>query len=109
MSLLNETFTLKNQIKIPKIGLGTWQSSPEDAYHATKFALENGYRHVDTAAAYKNEAAVGKALRDSGVPREEIFVTTKIPAELKSFQEAVDSIKRSMAELDTEYIDLVLI
>lgn len=109
MSLLNETFTLKNQIKIPKIGLGTWQSSPEDAYHATKFALENGYRHVDTAATYKNEAAVGKALRDSGVPREEIFVTTKIPAELKSFQEAVDSIKRSMAELDTEYIDLVLI
>ena len=89
--------------------MGTWQSSPEDAYHATKFALENGYRHVDTAAAYKNEAAVGKALRDSGVPREEIFVTTKIPAELKSFQEAVDSIKRSMVELDTEYIDLVLI
>ena len=55
MSLLNETFTLKNQIKIPKIGLGTWQSSPEDAYHATKFALENGYRHVDTAAAYKTK------------------------------------------------------
>ncbi len=56
----------------------------------------------------KNEAAVGKALRDYCVPREEIFVTTKIPAELKSFQEAVNSIKRSMAELNTAYIDLVL-
>jgi diketogulonate reductase-like aldo/keto reductase len=109
MSLLKETFTLENQIKIPKIGLGTWQSSPEDAYHATKFALENGYRHVDTAAAYKNEADVGRAVRDSGVPREEIFVTTKVPAELKTYQEAVDSIKKSISELEIGYIDLILI
>ncbi len=53
--ILQETFTLQNKLAIPKIGLGTWQSSPEDAYNATKFAIPNGYRHVDTAAAYKNE------------------------------------------------------
>jgi len=88
--ILQDTFTLQNQLKIPKIGLGTWQSSPEDAYKAVKIALENGYRHVDTAAAYKNEEAVGKAVRDSGLPREEIFVTTKVPAELKSYQEALE-------------------
>lgn len=107
--ILQDTFTLQNQLNIPKIGLGTWQSSPEDAYKAVKIALENGYRHVDTAAAYKNEEAVGKAVRDSGLTREDIFVTTKVPAELKSYQEAVDSIDASLAKLDLGYIDLILI
>ncbi|MBM9833135.1 aldo/keto reductase, partial [Enterococcus faecalis] len=107
--ILQETFTLQNKLTIPKIGLGTWQSSPEDAYNATKFAIQNGYRHVDTAAAYKNEEAVGKAVRDSGVAREEIFVTTKVPAELKTYQEAVDSIDASLKKLDLGYIDLILI
>ncbi|MGF2088513.1 aldo/keto reductase [Enterococcus casseliflavus] len=107
--ILQETFTLQNKLTIPKIGLGTWQSSPEDAYNATKFAIQNGYRHVDTAAAYKNEEAVGKAVRDSGVAREEIFVTTKVPAQLKTYQEAVDSIDASLKKLDLGYIDLILI
>ena len=76
---LTDTYTLNNGIKIPKVGFGTWQSaSGEEAYNAVKAALEAGYRHIDTAAVYKNEESVGQAIADSGIPREELFVTTKL-------------------------------
>lgn len=76
---LTDTYTLNNGIKIPKVGFGTWQSaSGEEAYNAVKTALEAGYRHIDTAAVYKNEESVGQAIADSGIPREELFVTTKL-------------------------------
>lgn len=109
MTILNETFKLYNGLEIPKLGLGTWQSSPEDAYNATLFALKNGYTHIDTAVVYGNETEVGKAVRDSGLDRGEVFVTTKVPAERKSYQEAKDSIELALKELDLEYIDLMLI
>ncbi|MBO5711497.1 MAG: GNAT family N-acetyltransferase, partial [Acholeplasmatales bacterium] len=75
-----EFYTLSNGVKIPKVALGTWQSkSGEECYNAVKWALEAGYRHIDTANAYGNEDSVGQAIKDSGIPREEIFITTKIP------------------------------
>lgn len=109
MTVLKESFVLHNGVTIPKIGLGTWQSSPEDAYHATLFALKNGYTHVDTAVVYGNETEVGKAVRDSGLNRQEVFVTTKVPAQLKSYDEARDVIETALAELNIDYIDLMLI
>ena len=84
--ILKETYTLRNGVKVPKIGLGTWQiPDGEDTYNSVTFALINGYRHIDTAKAYGNEKSVGKAIKDSGIPREEIFVTTKLPAECKGY------------------------
>lgn len=109
MTILNETFTLANGTTIPKLGLGTWQSSPEDAYNATLIALKNGYTHIDTAIVYGNETEVGQAVRDSGLARESLYVTTKVPAERKSYQEAVESIEQALQELNIEYIDLMLI
>ena len=73
-----DTLTLNTGAKIPAVGLGTWQSAPDDVYNATLTALKNGYRHIDTAAIYGNEEDVGRGIKDSGVPREEIFVTTKL-------------------------------
>ena len=79
---------------MPKIGLGTWQiPDGEDAYNSVTFALNNGYRHIDTAKAYGNEKSVGKAIKDSGIPREEIFVTTKLPAECKGYDITKNALK----------------
>lgn len=108
--VLQDTYVLANGVKIPKIGLGTWQvPDGEDAYNSVTYALRNGYRHIDTAAAYGNEKSVGKAIKDSGIPREEIFVTTKLPAECKGYDVAKECFEKSLADLDMDYIDLYLI
>lgn len=108
--ILKETYTLKNGITIPKLGLGTWQiPDGEEAYNSTKWALEAGYRHIDTAMAYGNEASVGRAIRDSGIPREEIFVTTKLPAQNKGYEIANECFNKSLTALGLDYIDLYLI
>lgn len=108
--ILEEYFMLQNGVQIPKIGLGTWQiPDGEDAYNAVTMALKNGYRHIDTAAAYGNEESVGKAIKDSGIPREEIFVTTKLPAECKGYDIAKQCFENSLAKLGLEYIDLYII
>ena len=105
-----ESYILSNGVRIPKIALGTWQSkSGEECYNAVKWALEAGYRHIDTANAYGNEESVGKAIKDSKIPREEIFITTKIPAEVKTYEQASACFNDSMAKLGVEYIDLILI
>ncbi|UUX33893.1 aldo/keto reductase [Fundicoccus culcitae] len=109
MRVLQQTFTLANGVEIPKIGLGTWQMSPDEAYNSTKFALENGYLHVDTAVSYRNQQAVGKAVKDSGLDRDTVYITTKIPGEVKTYDEAKATIEQSLKELDVEYIDLILI
>jgi diketogulonate reductase-like aldo/keto reductase len=103
----NTAVTIAPGVDMPMIGFGTWQIPGETAYTATRYALEVGYRHVDTAMLYRNEAEVGRAVRESGVPREEIFVTTKLPP---------DRIKRVRATLETslrslglDYVDLWLI
>lgn len=109
MGVLHETFQLTNGVEIPKIGFGTWQIHNNEVIDAVRVALENGYRHIDTAAAYGNEVGVGDAVRASGLKRSEVFITSKIPAEFKSYDKAVKSIKESLERLDLEYIDLLLI
>jgi len=107
---LTDTFTLANGVTIPKIGFGTWQiPDGQAAYDATRAALDAGYRHIDTALAYGNEASVGRAVRDSGVPREEVFVTTKLPAEVKTADGAREAFERSSSGLDLGPVDLYLI
>lgn len=92
---------------IPAIGLGTWKSSEEDTYNAVKAAIDAGYRHIDTAAIYKNEAAVGRAIRDSGVPREELWITTKLfCTQQRNPKGALDD---SLKRLGLDYVDLYLI
>ena len=95
---------------IPKIGFGTWQiPNGEEAYNATAFALQSGYRHIDTARVYGNEESVGKAILESRIAREEIFLTTKLPAEVKTYEGALEKFEISMKSLGVDYVDLYLI
>lgn len=107
--ILQETYELNNGVKIPKIGLGTWLMSNEEAEQAVKDAVAAGYRHIDTAQAYGNEEGVGKGVRECGVYREEIFVTTKVAAEHKDYDSAAKSIDESLAKLGIDYIDMIII
>lgn len=107
--ILEETFTLANGVTIPKLGLGTWMIPDGDAARAVRDAAEIGYRHFDTAQAYGNERGVGEGLRASGVSRAELFVTTKLAAEVKSYGEAKERIEGSLRALDLDHIDLMLI
>lgn len=100
--------TLYNGKKMPLIGYGTWLVNPEIAERCVKDALEVGYRHIDTAQGYDNEAEVGKAVLESGINRDEIFITTKVKAEIKNYAEAKLSIEESLEKLGG-YIDLLLI
>ena len=110
MSVLTDTFPLASGHRIPKIGFGTWQiPDGSEAYDATAYALKVGYRHIDTALAYGNEESVGRAVRDSGIAREEIFVTTKLPAEIKDADGAREAFETSSSNLDLGWIDLWLI
>lgn len=110
MSVLSETFALWNGVKIPKLALGTWQMPAGNVtYDAVLFALQHGYRHIDTAYAYGNEQSVGKAVRDSGLARADVFVTTKLPAEIKSYDGALEYFDLTMANLGLGYVDLYLI
>lgn len=86
--MLQETFTLQNGIKIPKLGLGTWFIDDDKAADAVKAATEIGYRLIDTAQAYGNERGVGEGVRNCGVPREELFVVSKVAAGHKAYEEA---------------------
>ncbi|NNU16904.1 aldo/keto reductase [Parvularcula sp. ZS-1/3] len=95
-------------IDIPRLGLGTWQLEGDDAYRITLKALEVGYRHIDTAAIYENEEEVGRAIRESGVPREEIFLTTKIWNPRIEKEEHDEAMKESLDKLGTDYVDLIL-
>src|SRR5689334_10018552 len=100
MSALTETFTLTNGERIPKIGFGTWLlDEGDECYNAVTDALRLGYRHIDTARAYGNEASVGRAVRDSGLPREQIYVTSKLPAEAKAYDKALAEFETTMAEI----------
>ena len=107
--IFQENYTLANGNKIPKVALGTWQTSDEDAARVVKYALDIGYLHIDTAIAYGNEAGVGKGMKAGGKARESYFVTSKLPAEIKTYEETVQHINDSLARLDTPYLDLMLI
>lgn len=107
--ILSEKFQLNNGVAIPGIAFGTWQISNDRVTDAAKAALSVGYRHIDTAAAYENECGVGKALWETGLRREDVFITTKIPAEIKTYEGAKAMIAASLKNLETPYIDLMLI
>jgi diketogulonate reductase-like aldo/keto reductase len=107
--ILEETYALSNGVEIPKLGLGTWFISDQDVVQAVKDAAEIGYRHIDTAQAYRNESGVGEGVRACGVKREDMFVTTKLAAEVKSYKEAVSSIDESLKTMGFDYIDMMII
>lgn len=107
--ILQENFILNNGISIPKVGFGTWMIDDETVIQAVKDALEIGYRHIDTAQAYGNEHGVGKAIRNSGINRSEIFLTSKVAAEYKTYESVTKSIDESLKKLEMETIDMMII
>ena len=105
-----KAYPLNNGVSIPVLGFGTWKAENGDvAYQAVLEALKAGYHHIDTAAIYKNEESVGRAIRDSGIPRQEIFVTTKLWNTNHSYDEARQAFEESMEKLGLDYLDLYLI
>ena len=104
--MIMEYVTLNNGVKMPMVGIGTFLLQPEDAEAAVFHALKEGYRLIDTANAYVNEKAVGRAMKKSGVVREDIFLETKL---WPSFYEQEDAVEKTLERLDTDYIDLLLI
>lgn len=105
-----ETFTLSNGVQIPKIGFGTWQiAEGTEAYQSVSHALKVGYTHVDTAQIYGNEVSVGRAIADSALSREDIFLTTKVWNDKHDYELAKASIEESLTKLGVDYIDLLLI
>lgn len=106
---LCETYTLANGVEIPKLGIGTWFIEDEMAAEAVRQAVSIGYRHIDTAQAYGNEAGVGEGVRTCGIPREKIFVTSKIAAEAKTYAAAAESIDETLAKMGLSYIDMMII
>ena len=104
------SFKLYNGVEIPAIGFGTWQvKDGDEAYDSVRWAIEAGYRHIDTAYAYGNEESVGRAIRDSGIAREDIFITTKLPSHIKTYEGAKAHFEESRAALGFDFIDLYLI
>ena len=107
---LTDTYTLNNGEKIPVVGFGTWQTPDGDVAEKSVIeALKAGYRHIDTAAVYKNEASVGRGIANSGVAREDIYVTTKIWNNNTTYDETIAAIDESLAKLGLDYVDLFLI
>ena len=110
MEQLTSTFKLSNGVEIPWVGFGTWQTPDGDtAVNAVKQALVSGYRHIDTAAAYRNEGSVGQAIKESGVAREDIFITSKLWNEDRGYENTKKAFENTLKELGTDYLDLYLI
>lgn len=107
--IFNETYTLSNGVKIPKLGLGTWMIDDDKVADAVRAAVKIGYRHIDTAQAYGNERGVGEGIRTCGVPRDQLFVTTKLAAEIKDYEGAVKAIDESLKTSGLDYFDLMII
>ena len=106
---MEKELVLYNGVKIPVNGYGTWLVDQEVAEERVKLALEVGYRHIDSAQAYGNEVGVGNGFRASGLKREEVFITTKVRAELKTYEQAKASMEESLERLGLDYVDLILI
>ena len=109
MAILNEAYTLNNGVEIPKIALGTWLIDDDKVGDAVKAAVDIGYRHVDTAQAYGNERGVGEAIRTCGVPRDELFVVSKVAAEHKTYDAAAAGIDGTLSKMGLDYLDMMII
>lgn len=107
--IFDEIYTLLNGVTIPKLGLGTWFISDNEVSDAVREAVKIGYRHIDTAQAYENERGVGEGIRTCGISRKELFVTTKLAAEAKTYEDAAAAVNGSLEKLGLDYIDLMLI
>lgn len=101
--------TLRNGIKIPTLGLGTWFIDDAEVDQAVVSAVKIGYRHIDTAQAYGNERGIGVGIKACGVPREELFITSKVAAENKDYDSAAKSIDETIAKMGLDYIDMMII
>ncbi len=107
---MNNNSPLNNGLSIPKLGFGTWQAEEGDtAVNSVLSALECGYRHIDTAAIYGNELSVGQAIAQSGVAREELFITTKVWNNMRGKQNCIDAFNESMEKMGLDYLDLYLV
>lgn len=107
--IFEETYTFSNNVQIPKLGLGTWFIDDDKAAQAVCDAVKIGYRHFDTAQAYGNEHGIGDGVRACGIPRGELFITTKLAAEVKNYKDAVNAIDGSLKTMGLDYIDMMLI
>lgn len=110
MKSLTDTYVLSNGVKIPCIGFGTWQvADGDEARLSVLSALEHGYRHIDTAQGYGNEESVGRAVKESGLKREDLFITSKLTNNIRGYQETLDAFHESLEKLGGGYMDLFLI
>lgn len=107
--MMNETYTLANGLAIPKLGLGTWLIDDDKVADAVKAAVDGGYRLIDTAQAYGNERGVGEGVRGCGVPREQLFVGSKVAAEHKTYESAARSIDETLTKMGLDYLDQMII
>ena len=109
MRSIIDTYSLSNGTQIPVVGFGTWQTAPEIAKSVVKSALVSGYRHIDTAEMYGNEKEVGQAIKESGISRRHLWVTSKLNNSFHSYDLASQAIDQSLADLGLDYLDLFLI
>lgn len=107
--MFNKTITLSNGVVVPQLALGTWLIDDSKVSAAVKAAITLGYRHIDTAQAYANERGVGEGVRESGVAREEIFVTSKVAAEHKDYKTAAAGIDETLRKMGLDYLDMMII
>lgn len=110
MNSINDCYTLKNGMKIPCIGFGTWQTpNGDEGVNSVLCALEAGYTHIDTAEGYENEESVGAAVKKSGIPREKLFITSKLHNDFHGYENTIFAFEKTLEKLGTDYLDLFLI
>ena len=107
--MFDRSIVLNNGVKIPQLGLGTWLIDENEAADVVKAAVKIGYRHIDTAQAYGNERGVGEGVRTCGIPREELFVVSKVAAEHKTYEEAMAGINETLEKMGLDYLDMMII
>lgn len=109
MTVFDENYKLNSGIEIPRLALGVWEIPDDQVADAVKDAVKIGYRHIDTAQAYGNERGVGEGVRDAGISRDQIFVNSKVAAEIKNYDEAKASIDETLSKMKLDYLDMMII